>query len=245
MRRPSFLKRVRLSWATFVPAFYWGTHYPLRGVLWFVGRWTVSGRENFPRTGAVIVVSNHLSNADPPILAAGLAQRRVRYMAKHTLFRFPMGIIVRLYGAFPVRRFEADMAALLNAERILRDGGVLGMFPEGTRSRTGMLGKPHPGTALIAIRSGALVLPCAITGTEQLSNPLNLLRKPRITVQIGRPIAVEKRKRPTEQEVSELTEAIFRAIAAMLPPKYIADPRGYTGEEGIEQDAHGGNHPGL
>ncbi|HXU24051.1 MAG TPA: lysophospholipid acyltransferase family protein [Tepidiformaceae bacterium] len=238
-------RRFRPGWSTFVPAFYWSTQYLLRFVLVVVGRWTVTGRENFPASGAVIVVSNHLSNADPPILSAALRKRHVRYMAKHSLFKYPVGVITRLYGAFPVRRFDADMAALLNAERILRDGGVLGMFPEGTRSRSGTLGVPHPGTALIALRSGALVLPCAIDGTEQLSKPLNLLRKPRITVRIGTPLRVEKTRRPTEQQVSELTQQIFAAITSMLPDKYIPETRAYTGTEGTASNINGGDHPSI
>lgn len=239
------LKRVQPHWSTFVPAFYWGTQYLLRFVLVVVGRWKVSGRENFPREGAVVVVSNHLSNADPPILAAALGKRHIRFMAKHSLFKYPVGIITRLYGAFPVRRFEADMAALLNAERILRDGGVIGMFPEGTRSRSGFIGAPHPGTALIALRAGALVVPCAIDGTEQLSRPLNLLRKPRISVHIGTPIAVVKARRPTEEQVSSLTQEMFGAILAMLPEKYIPENGAYTGTEGIAPTGNGGDHPGV
>ena len=191
--------RRRLTWATFVPSFYWGCTYALRSVLWIVGRWTVTGRELVAPDGPLIVVSNHLNNADPPILAAGLASRRVRYMAKIELFKWPFGIVPRLYGAFPVRRFDSDMGALLNAERILKAGGALGMFPEGHRSRTGFVGTPHPGTALIALRSGATILPCAIVGTEQLGNPLNILRKPRISVTIGQPIAVDRTRRPTRR----------------------------------------------
>jgi 1-acyl-sn-glycerol-3-phosphate acyltransferase len=233
--------RRRLSYATFVPAFYWCCTYALRAVLVVVGRWKATGRERIPAEGALIVVSNHLHNADPPILAAGIARRRVRFMAKVELFKYPFGVIPRLYGAFPVRRFDADLAAMLNAERILKRGEVLGMFPEGTRSRSGFLGNPHPGTAVIALRSGATVLPCAMIGTEQLRNPLNVLRKPRISVAIGTPITVVATRRPTEAQVTELTEHIFSAIKALLPPKYLAT---YTelGEAGAT--ANGADPPG-
>lgn len=230
--------RRKLTWATFVPASYWSATYLLRAVLVVVGRWKVTGRENVPESGPLIVVSNHRNNADPPILAAGVARRRIRFMAKIQLFKYPFGAVTRLYGAFAVRRFEADMAALLNAERILKAGGVIGMFPEGTRSRTGALGKPHPGTALIALRSGATVLPCGVVGTEQLGNPLNLLRKPRISIRIGKPIAVESVRRPSEAQVSELTERIFDQIRALLPAEYLA---AYTGTEEAESRQHGAN----
>ena len=224
------LRRLKPSWSKAAPAFYWGATYLVRAVLSVVGRWKVTGRERIPG-GALMVVSNHLSNADPPILGAAIARRRIRFMAKIELFKYPFGVVPRLYDAFPVRRFEADLAALLNAERILKRGGVLGMFPEGTRSRSGMIGKPHPGTALIALRSGATVLPCAIVGTEQLSKPLNLLRKPRISIQIGEPIAVTQTRRPTEEQVSALTDQIFEAIRSMLPSRYMAP---YTETDGSD-----------
>ena len=235
--------RQRLSYKPLVPAFYWGATYALRGILWVVGRWVVRGRENVPAEGPLLVVSNHRNNADPPILGAGLARRRIRFMAKIELYKFPFGIIPRLYGAFPVRRFDADIGALMQAERILRDGGVIGMFPEGTRSRTGRLGQPHPGTALIALRSGAQVLPCAITGTERLKNPLVVLAKPRITVTIGEPIVFERVKRPTEEQIAEATDRIFRAIVALLPA---SDADGfYTEKEAQEAEtAHGSDPPG-
>ena len=161
-------------------------------------------------------------------------------MAKVELFNGPLGLIVKLYGAFPVRRFDADVGALLAAERLLKHGEPLGMFPEGTRSRTGTMGRPHPGTALIAYRSGATVLPCAMTGTERLRNPLVVFRKPRITVTIGEPIPVERVKRPTEQQVSDLTERIYEAINALLPPQYRGS---YTGVE-VANATDGGDSPG-
>ncbi len=215
-----------------VLAVYWGATYALRALLSLLTRWRVKGREKIPKTGGLIVVSNHLNNADPPILGAGIARRRIRFMAKIELFKYPFGIVPRLYGAFPVRRFEADMGALLAAERLLKRAEVLGMFPEGTRSKTGKIGKPHPGTALIALRTGATVLPCAIYGTQRLANPLNVLRYLRMGVNIGDPLAVEPVKRPTEEQINELTERIFAAIVAQLPVDY----RGtyletYTGSE--------------
>jgi 1-acyl-sn-glycerol-3-phosphate acyltransferase len=235
------LKPKKPSWGTFAPAFYWWATYALRGILWVVARWDVRGRENVPAEGPVIVVSNHLNNADPPILAAGIARRRIHFMAKIELFKYPFGVVPRLYGAFPVRRFDSDLGALLSAERLLKKGGVLGMFPEGTRSRNGYIGTPHPGTALIALRSGATVVPCAMAGTEGLRNPLIVFRKPRMSVVIGAPILVEKVRRPTEEQISALTGQIFDAIKAMVLPQYLPP---YTGTEGQGADGRGDDHSG-
>jgi 1-acyl-sn-glycerol-3-phosphate acyltransferase len=229
------LKRF-FSLSTFTPPFYWSLTSVLRAVLWVVVRWEVNGRERIPMTGPLIVASNHLNNADPPIVGAGFARRRIRWMAKIELFKMPFGIIIRMWGAFPVRRFDADLAAMLNAERILKNGGVLGMFPEGTRSRTGQMGPPHPGTAVIALRSGATIVPCAMTGTERLKNPLIVFRRPTFTFDIGEPIVVEKVKRPTEAQVSELTNRIVEGISAMLPESYRPP---YTGTEGATAEADG------
>lgn len=230
-----------IGWQTFAPPFYWGCTYLLRFLLRVIVRWDVKGRENVPKTGALLIVSNHLNNADPPILGAGVASRRIRFMAKIELFKMPFGVIPKLWDAFPVRRFESDLAAMLNAERILKRGGALGMFPEGHRSRTGYMGPVHPGTAMIALRSGATVLPCAITGTEKLKNPLVLLRRPRFAIRIGEPIRLEAVRRPTEAQVSELTERIVAAIQAQLPPQYIAP---YTESKGGADDSDGAGDSG-
>jgi 1-acyl-sn-glycerol-3-phosphate acyltransferase len=112
---------------------------------------------------------------------------------------------------------------MLSAMRVLRDGGVLGMFPEGTRSRTGRLSKMHPGTAMIALRTGATVVPCAITGTQRLYNPKVLLSRPRVSVTIGEPITIQRLRRPGEHDVEALMESIGAAISAMLPAAYRAD----------------------
>ena len=213
---------------TAVRIFYWTATYLLRFVLMVVGRWKVNGREHLPRQGGVILVANHLSNADPPILGAAIARRRVRFMAKQELFKYPFGIAPRLYGAFPVKRFEADLGALMNAERLLKRGEILGMFPEGTRTRTGVIGKPHPGTALIAIRSGVPVVCCSLSGTEALRNPLNLLKKPRITVTMSEPMTFERQKRPTAEAIEAATKAIFDRIIDGLPEEY---HRTYTRRE--------------
>ena len=221
-----------------VPVVYWTATYLLRFVLKVVGRWKVNGREHLPREGGYILVSNHLSNADPPILGAAVARRRVRFMAKQELFKYPFGIVPRLYGAFPVKRFEADIGALMNAERLLKRGEILGMFPEGTRTRTGVIGKPHPGTALIALRSGVPVLCCSLSGTEQLRNPLNLLKQPRITATISPPITFDRVKKPSPEAIGAATEEIFERIIAGLPKEYHGT---YTRRE---EQADGDDPPG-
>lgn len=234
-------KRLRLEIATFVPVAYWGLTHLTRLALKVIARWKVTGREHVPRSGGLIIVSNHLNNSDPDIMSAAILHRRIRYMAKSELFKSKLSFLVKLWGAFPVKRFEADLGAMLMAERLLRRGEVVGMFPEGTRSRTGYIGEFHPGTALIALRAGVPVLPCAIAGTNQLTGPLALLKQPRISVTIGEPITAVQVKRPSEEQVSALTARIVEAITGMLPAQHRPP---YTGPEGGDDRADGEDNPG-
>ena len=210
--------RARLA-GLWVAVFYWLTTRLMRLVVWTFGRYEVVGADRMPRRGPLIVVANHLNNADPPLLGAALP-RRLRFMAKHELFDSPAGIFIRWFGAFPVRRFEADLAALRTAQSILKEGGVLAMFPEGHRSRSGGLGPPHPGTALIALRSGAPLLPVAITGTEAIRSPLVLLRRPPIRVVVGESFTLPATRRVGSEQVHAATEEIMQRIAALLPERY-------------------------
>jgi 1-acyl-sn-glycerol-3-phosphate acyltransferase len=180
----------------------------------------VKGRENVPRKGPLILTSNHLNLADPPILTY-TTPRRIRWMAKRELFDIPIaGLFYRAFGCLPVRRFEADLQALRKSQELLRRGEVLGMFPEGTRSRTRGLTTAEPGTALLALRTGAPVLPVAIWGTEGIKLPRNLFKYNRIHVRYGEPFTLPQVKRITRAEVQAGTDAIMKAIAALLPPEY-------------------------
>lgn len=156
-------------------------HWVIRLAVRILFRLRETGRENIPRFGAVILASNHISDWDPPIL--GMASSRVPYyMAKSELFRNPLAaFFLRKLGAFPVNRTGVDTAAIRTSISILSQGGILAMFPEGTRNRRGLLGKAKQGIALIARRSGAPIVPAYISGTM---SPLRGLR-----VAFGPPIA--------------------------------------------------------
>lgn len=203
-----------------VTAFYRLSTGLMALVLRVFGRWRVTGAERMPRSGPLIVVSNHLNNADPPLLGASLP-RRINFMAKQELHDLPVaGITVALFGAFPVRRSQADLRALRTAQRLLSEGRAVGMFPEGHRSKGGGMIKAQPGTALLALRSGAPVLPVAITGTERIHSLRILLQRPSITVTVGEPFVLKLDGRITSEQVGAATEQIMQRIAEMLPPAY-------------------------
>ena len=200
------------------------TYYPS---IWFVkfcllalARFQVVGVEKVPKAGPLIVVSNHLSRADPPIISAGIP-RRIVFMAKEELFHSPlMALIVKGFGAFPVRKQEADRHALRRAKEVLEKGLALGVFPEGTRSKTGVLQPGMLGAAFIALRTGAPVLPVGIYGTEGLKGA-GFLRHPAITINIGEPFTVAPvQGRVTKQALQGITASMMDRIAQLLPPRY-------------------------
>lgn len=214
--------------------------YRFGGVVARVGlatftRATIEGREHVPSSGPLILAANHLSLADPIILG-GIFPRPVRFMAKQELLRNPLvSVLVPWYGAFTVRRGEADRVAYRRALRVLEDGEVLGLFPEGTRSRTGGLQAARSGVGLLALRTGAPIIPVGIVGTEHLG-PKRLLRsRPTVIVRIGRPLIVDRHERSTRSEAARLTHEMMQAIAELLPP----ERRGVYGESGLAASPSG------
>jgi 1-acyl-sn-glycerol-3-phosphate acyltransferase len=131
---------------------------------WF--RIRIEGTGHIPASGPVILASNHRSNMDPVLLAAAV-RRPVAFMAKAELFVWPLGWILHLIGQFPVQRGGIDREALRRTSAVLARGGVLGLFPEGTRG-DGSFASVHPGLAYIVLRERCPVLPVAIFGTERV-----------------------------------------------------------------------------
>jgi 1-acyl-sn-glycerol-3-phosphate acyltransferase len=186
----------------------------------------VTGIENVPHTGPVIIASNHLNDADPGILCTRI-DRIVTFMTKVELFKIPgLAQFLRAFGAFPVRRGEADLGALRVASAVLKEGGALCIFPEGTREGPGeVLAKAHPGAAMLALRHDIPVLPVAIRGSGKLALPkmfLHIGRTP-VTLTIGEPFRLEKPPRLNAEAVEAGTRQIMERIAALLPEGH----RGY------------------
>jgi 1-acyl-sn-glycerol-3-phosphate acyltransferase len=210
---------------------YYGSSWITRNlILPFYASYEVRGAENMPKSGPVLVVSNHLNDADPGILTWGLP-RRVVFMTKSELFDIPiLKQFLVSFGTFPVHRGAADVGALRAASAVLKNGDPLVIFPEGTASgpRGGMLLKGHPGAGLIALRSGAPILPCAITGSEHMGMPgmyLKPFRRWKIVFTIGEPFTLPKPARISSESAAEGTRVIMEKIASMLPERY----RGYYG----------------
>lgn len=177
----------------------------------------VRGLEHVPPEGALLVAINHTSFLDP-LLVGAYFPREVIMMSKIENFRHPLyGWLVRLYGAFPVRRGEADLQAVREALRLLRLGKAVLMAPEGTRSPDGRLQPGRPGTALLALRSAAPVLPTAIWSPRLLWYNLARLRRTPVTLAIGRPVRLERGEALQRARVEELSERLMVELARLLP----------------------------
>jgi 1-acyl-sn-glycerol-3-phosphate acyltransferase len=183
-------------------------------------RTNVRGREHLPRVGAGIVVSNHIAAVDPGVLMAMLP-RPLALRSKVENARGVLKLGIPLVGAFTVRRGSADRRALRAAEQVLEQGRLLCMFPEGTRSVSGVLGPAHGGAALLAQRSAAPIIPVAITGTPQIFlRQFPWLGRPRVTVTIGQPFDAYPPGGTSQRADRErLTIEIMARIAALLPPE--------------------------
>ena len=174
-------------------------------------RLEVIGLENIPKTGPVVIASNHASLLDPPLIGSS-ASRQVYFMAKEELFVPIFGQICASLGAFPVKRGEVDLNAMKHALQILKNKKVLGIFPEGTRSKTGALGHAEPGALAIANKGKALVVPTAVIGSN-LS-----LRKtfwPKVKVVFGEPLVFSE-GRMNKVELEENSKILMGKIQMLL-----------------------------
>ena len=200
---------------------YHSSNVIMKGTLHLFGDWRVEGREHVPSRGPLLVVANHQSNIDPPLLAASLP-RRIYFLAKGELFTNPLtSFLLRAYGAFPLRRDGGDLSAFRWALGMLHHDAALGMFPEGTRSPEAMR-KAIPGIALIARRSGAPILPVGIVGSERIGPMWRvLLPTGEFRIRIGEPFSIPPAEgRVTREQMESLTNAIMERVASLLPESY-------------------------
>jgi len=175
-------------------------------------RYQVTGRENLPTQGGYILAANHLSLWDPPLIAT-LVPNHIHYMAKQELFAIPLfASLIRNLGVFPVKRSTADRGAIRMAINLLKTGKVVGIFPEGTRSKTGRLQQPEAGLELIASLAQVTIVPVAVIGTNRIFKAGSLI--PRFEVHFGKAIC------PSDKHSSEsknsLTNEVMQSIQVML-----------------------------
>ncbi|HEX2503790.1 MAG TPA: lysophospholipid acyltransferase family protein [Miltoncostaeaceae bacterium] len=176
-----------------------------------VKRLSVRGKEHLPESGPTLVVSNHVSQLDPPTMGLAALPRKSYYMAKSELFRIPLyRRIIWRAGAFPVERGGADRRALRLAREVLRRGDLLVMFPEGTRNPEGRLRAPFAGAGALGLEPGVTVVPAAIWGSQKR------LRKVRVVY--GPPIDLsDLTEGPRSRRAQVAVERMMAAVAELLP----------------------------
>jgi 1-acyl-sn-glycerol-3-phosphate acyltransferase len=173
-------------------------------------RGKIHGAENVPQKGALVIVSNHASNFDPPIVS-NCVRRPVAYMAKEELFKVPiLNQAIALYGAYPVNRGSADRQAIRSALEFLEAGWAVGLFLEGTRTPDGKINDPKRGAALIAAKAKAPILPVCLWGTEEIEKQGVFPRSVPVTIRIGKlidaPVSNDK------EELAEITQKCATVI---------------------------------
>ena len=169
----------------------------------------VSGAERVPATGPLVVAANHRSYLDPPLLGAWFP-RTVHFMAKRELFSMPvLSWAIRNVHAFPVERDSADLGSIRRALRILKDGGVVGIFPEGTRNIAGDA-KARGGAVLLAALAQCPIVPVALVGTQRAASRL---RASKVEVRIGEPVMLQgSQRKPTKAELERWTGELSATI---------------------------------
>lgn len=181
-------------------------------VLFAIGlRMRVEGEENIPAEGPLVIASNHLSLLDPPVIGVA-STRKVHFMAKQELFVPILGDLYKILGAFPVRRGGADRAAIKHGIDILKSNQVLAIFPEGTRSKTGKLGKAEPGALMMASKALAIIVPCCVVGTDFRRQEKIW---PKVTVRFGKPIYFPADAVVNKEFLHDMTEDLMQHIAKL------------------------------
>ncbi len=166
--------------------------------------------DKVPTHGPAIVAPNHFSFLDHFFVSVYL-RRKVQFMAKSQLFKPPLQFIYTHGGVFPIRRGQRDDEAFKTAHAVLARGGIVVMYCEGGRSRTGDLGEPKPGIGRLALESGVPVVPAAIAGSAGVRN-WKRLRFPKVTVQYGDAFRFERAVEPTRDQSQAASEIIFDRI---------------------------------
>lgn len=172
-----------------------------------VFRLQVIGKENVPEGVPVVLCANHTSNFDPPLLGSPLVGRRVHYMAKAELFDVPvLGWVLPRICAFPVKRGGVSKESIRLSLQLLKENKMIGIFPEGTRNNAEGMGKK--GAAMLALKSGATVVPAAIVGNYKPFRQMKLV--------YGKPVDISEFADAGGEGLEQATEKILKVIRSMV-----------------------------
>ena len=196
----------------------------LRGLTALMFRVDARQLAKIPAQGPLIIIANHVHIPEIPTLYTRLLPRHVHgmVMAEHVVNKDKLvGRILNLFGSIPVHRGQADLAALRLGLQTLADGNILLLDPEGTRSHNGCLQKGQPGAILLALRSGAPLIPVVHYGSENYLSNLRRLRRTNLTFIVGKPFHLKATNNPVSSELrQQITDQVMYQMARLLPPQY-------------------------
>jgi 1-acyl-sn-glycerol-3-phosphate acyltransferase len=180
------------------------------------------GTENVPKEGGVILAINHMSHLDTPLMMVNPVRPDITALVTtkygENLF---VAWLTNTAGGIWINRDIADFSAIRKAAKALNEGVALGIAPEGTRSKNGQLQAGKPGTLMLAVKTGAPIVPVGITGTETALHDLAHFRRPRLTVRFGKPFTIPPLERGSRsQDLKKWTRELMLRIAALLPKSY-------------------------
>lgn len=195
----------------------------MRGALRLFSNWKVIGQENVPPDGPLLIVGNHMSNLDPPMIAASMP-RRVNFIAKRGIFKPGIRWFLKAYGAFPLNADEEgnDIQALLWMRQLLRQNRAVVIFPESTRNPYVGMQKAMSGIAFLAAKTQTTIVPVGLTGTERLG-PLWRVMFPTgdLTVNIGKPFTLPDTKEKLDADkLAAMMDTVMGRVADLLPKEY-------------------------
>lgn len=199
----------------------WAVNTFIHGLLHLLCRVDDKQVERVPLQGPLILVTNHINFLEVPVLRIHLRPRPIAGLAKAEAWNNPIiGFLFNLWGAVPVRRGESDIHALRQALSVLKEGFILAIAPEGTRSHHGRLQRGHSGVATLAMRSGAPVLPLVFYGGETFKRNFTHLRRTPFHIVVGNPFCVKATRKATRETRQAIVDEIMYQLAALLPPAY-------------------------
>ena len=214
--------------------YYHTWRYALRAVVPTLANIKVRGLHHVPKTGPCLLVGNHLSLADPPCLLA-YVPRHVHFIVKAEAFeQWPLSVILPPGDPIKVRRGKADLQALREAERYLKNGEVVMIYAEGTRSKAGEAQEARAGVVFLAQRTNAPIVPVAISGTEKvIRRRFPWYWRGRVEMTFGPPFYLHDLGTPTRKNRDQMAQAVMARVAALLPPAY----RGVYAKQLVEGEA--------
>lgn len=199
---------------------YWKMRQVIGAIFRLLARLEIKGVEHIPEEGGCLLVTNHISRLDTPVLLVATT-RHIYPLAADKYKTFPVfNWLLNISEVIWINRTEFDREALLNSIAVLKRGDVLGIAPEGTRSRSGALQKARSGVAFLAARTGVPVVPVGITGTNTMMQDFSHLRRMQICVTFGEAFYLPKYGKLTADELDTTTDLIMGRLAALLPPTH-------------------------